>query len=80
MIFTKSRYSELLEEFGVPKYTLWSTLDVIFLTLKYSSMKHLWDLIVVGKITNKTVRELITHKAVKNRPGPKIYLLKDKEA
>ena len=40
----------------------------------------MWDLIRVGKITKKTIKEVITHTAVKNRTGPKTYLLEDEEA
>ena len=40
----------------------------------------MWDLIGVGKITKKNVREATTLTVVKNSPGPNNYLLKDKEA
>ena len=78
-ILTKSRYCELLEQFELPKSTLRITLNVPFPPLKCSSMKHLWDLIEVGKITKKTVREVITLTVVKNSPGPKNCLIKEKE-
>ena len=48
--------------------------------MKCYSLKHLWDLIGVGKITKKIVREVITLTTVKNIPRPKTYLLKEKEA
>ena len=47
--------------------------------MKCYSLKHLWDLIVVLKITKKTFREVIMLATVKNRPGPKTYLLKEEE-
>ena len=50
------------------------------LTLEYSSLKHLWGLIGVGKITKKIVRKAITLTVAKNHPGPKTYLLNNKEA
>ena len=43
-----------------------------------NSLKHRWNLIGVGKITKKIVREVIMNTVVKNRPGPNFYLLKDK--
>ena len=58
-ILDKSRYYEILVKFGVPNYTLTYFLKVIFLPLKSSSMKHLWYLMGVGKITKRIVIELI---------------------
>ena len=37
--------------------------------MKCYSLKHLWYLIGVGKITKKRVIEVITLTVVKNRPG-----------
>ena len=51
----------------------------MFPTVKYESLNHLWYLIVIGKITEKIVRELITFATVKTIYGPKNYLLKDEE-
>ena len=76
----KSRYSEILEEFRVPKSTIWLTLNVILPPLNCPSMKHLWDLIGVDKITKKIVREVIMLTVVKTRSGPKHYLLNDEES
>ena len=45
-----------------------------------NSLKHRWNLIGVGKITKKIVREVIMNTVVKNRPGPNFYLLKDKKS
>ena len=53
-------------------------MNLMFLPMKFHSLKHMWDLIGVGKITKKRVREFITLSTVKNRPGPKTYLIKDK--
>ena len=59
IISDKSSYSEILVKFGVPKSTLTYFLKAIFPTLKSSSLKHLWYLMDVGKITKKIVREVI---------------------
>ena len=64
----KSSYSEILVKVGVPKSTLTYFLNVIFAPLKFSSMKYLWDLMGVGKITNRIVREVI-EKIVVNTKG-----------
>ena len=56
IILMKSSYSKILEKFGVPKSTLCRSLNVIFPPLKCSYLKHLSDIIVVGKIKNKIVR------------------------
>ena len=79
IILIKSSYSYIIEEFGVPKSTICCTLNVILPPLKFSSLKHIWDLIEVGKITKKIVREVIVKTVVKNKNG-KTYLLKYKEA
>ena len=42
-------------------------------------LKHQWELIGDDKITKKTFREVIMNTVVKNRPGPKSYILKEKE-
>ena len=76
----KSSYSKILETFGVTKYILWITINIIFTQLKCSSMKHLLDLIGGRKIPKKTIREGIMHTVVKNIPGTKTYLFKDEEA
>ena len=41
-------------------------------------MKHMWDLIVVVKISKIIVREVIVKIVVQNKSGNKTYLLKDK--
>ena len=55
-ILENSRYSEIIEIFGVPKSTICLSLNVIFPPLKYSSLKHLWGLVRFGKTTKKIVR------------------------
>ena len=78
-ILIKSSYYDILENCGVPKSTICRSLNLIFPPLKLSSLKHLWDIIVVGKINEKIVREFITFATVKTIYGPKNYLLKDEE-
>ena len=64
-IMVKSSYSDILDEFGVPKTTIWRTLNVLF-PPKIKSMKHLWDLIEVGNFMRKRVREVIGLTTIKN--------------
>ena len=52
----KSSYYEIIDQFGAPKSTLTRPLNVIFLPLKCSSLKHPWYLMGVGKITTRIVR------------------------
>ena len=52
----KSSYYEIIDQFGAPKSTLTRPLNVIFLPLKCSSLKHQWYLMGVGKITTRIVR------------------------
>ena len=58
-ILEKSSYSEILVKFWAPKSTLTYFLNVLFAPLKCSSLKHLWDLMGVGKITKRIVRKVI---------------------
>ena len=67
----KSSYSEIIENIGIPSFTLTCSLHVIFPTLKFSSLKHLWDLIVVYNITKIIVREVIVKVVVSNKSGNK---------
>ena len=55
-----STYDDILEEFGVPKVTLFQTLNVIFLPLKFIYLKHLWYLLVTGNVKKERVREMIS--------------------
>ena len=66
-ILDKSSYSDILENVGVPKSTLCRSLNVIFPPLKCSYLKHLWDLILVGKITKKIFREVIQKTGIKTK-------------
>ena len=66
LIMVNPSYSDIFEELGVPKTTIWRNLDVIFPPLKCSSLKHLWYLIAVGKVKRKIVREVIRLKKLKN--------------
>ena len=65
----KSRYSGILGNFGVPNYTLTVSLNVIFLTLRCYSLKHLQGIMGVGKMTKRIVREVIAKMVVKNKSG-----------
>ena len=76
----KSSYSEILGNFGVPKSNLTLSLNEISPPLKYSSLKHLWDITAVGKIKNRIVREVIAKIVVKNKSGNRNYLLNEEEA
>ena len=76
-ILEKSSYYEIIGKFGVPKSDITVSLNVIFPTLKYSSLKHLWDIVGVGKITKRIVREVIAKIVVRKISGNKNYLLKD---
>ena len=42
-------------------------------------MKHLWDLIPVGKVTRQRVREVIGISTIKNIIGRPTKLLRDEE-
>ena len=55
-------------------------MNLILPPLKCSFLKHLWDLIGVGKITKKSVRKEITLTVVKNSPGTKTNLLNGEQA
>ena len=68
------------ENCGVPNNSIQSYLNVIFPTLKGSSAKHLWYLVSLCEISNKTIRHGITENIVKQKLGHKSYLLKDEEA
>ena len=48
-------------------------MNLIFPTLKFYSLKHLWGKIVVGKITKKIVREVIAKTVVRNKVGVRIH-------
>ena len=48
-----SSYSDILEEFGVPKKNLYQTLSVISPQLKFPHLKHQWDLIDIGGVNRE---------------------------
>ena len=66
-------------KFGVPKFTLTYFLNVILPPLKCSSLKHLWDLMGVGKITKRIVREVIYKIAVKKKGEKKLSFSRTKK-
>ena len=78
ILLLKSRCAAIQDSFGVPNNFLKRYLNVIFPPLKCSSLKHLWYLTSLDKISNKTVRKTITEKIVKQELGNKYYLLRDK--
>ena len=51
-----STYSDIIEEFGIPKITLWKTLNIISPQLKINDLKHLWYVIAVGDVKKEKVR------------------------
>ena len=75
----KSSYSDILEIFGVPKSTLCRSLGVIFRPLKCSSLKHLWNVIVVGKTTKIMVRKLMAKIVVKKKLKKKLTFSRTKK-
>ena len=79
-IMVKSAYIEFLDEFGVPKITLWYTLNALFPPHKCSSLKHLGDLISVSKVMRQRFREVIFLATIKNTIGRPTNFLRDKEA
>ena len=75
----KSSYSEILVKFWAPKSTLTYFLNVLFAPLKCSSLKHLWDIMGVGKITKIIVREVIDKIVVTKQRGKKLTLSSTKK-
>ena len=75
----KSRCTAMNDEFGVPKTTIQRYLNIIFMPLNFSSLKHHWYLMILGKINDKSVRKTISEKIVKRKLGQQTYILKDKE-
>ena len=55
-------------------------LNVIFLPMKSFLFKHMWYLVSVGEISDKTVRKTKTENIVKQEWWHKSYLLRYKEA
>ena len=65
IILDKSSYSDILGKFGLPKSTITNSLNVISLPLNFYSLKHLCNIMGVGKITKIIVREVIETTFVK---------------
>ena len=65
-ILLKSSRATIQDKFGVPNISLQRYLNVLFPSLKCSLLKHLWYLMSLGEISNKTVRKTITGNIVKN--------------
>ena len=68
-ILLNSIYTAIHDNLGVPKNTLKSYMNVIFLTLKCSLLKHLCYLMSLGKINNKSSRNTISENIVKQKLG-----------
>ena len=79
-ILLKSSCAAIQDNFGVPKTSVQRYLTVIFPPLKCSLLKHLWYIVTLGKISNKTLRKRITENIVKQELVHKSYILRDKEA
>ena len=58
-IMVNSTYSDILDKFGVTRYTFSQTLNLLFAPLKCNYMKHMWDLIDIVDVENEIVREVI---------------------
>ena len=76
----KSSYSDIFGKIGVPKSTITHFLNVISHPLKCCPLKHLWDIMGVGKIKKIIVREVADKIVFKKKRGNKTYLLMDEEA
>ena len=79
-ILLKSSCAAIQYNFGVQKTSLPRYLNVIFPSLKCTSLKHLWYLMMLGEIRSKMVIKTITEKMVIFEVGHESYLLKDEEA
>ena len=77
IILLKSSCAAIQDNFGVPKTSLQRYLNILFPSLKFSSLKHLWYLMRLGEIRSKTVRKTITEKIVRFKVGHETHLLKD---
>ena len=79
MILDKSSYYIILKNRGVPNSNITYFLYVSFPSLKCNSLKHLWYIMGVIKITKRIVSEVI-EKIVVTKKGGGAYLLKYEEA
>ena len=57
IILLKSSCATIQDNFGVPNTYLQRYLNVIFPSLKFSSLKHLWYLTSLGEISNKNCKK-----------------------
>ena len=80
IILLKSSCAAIQDNFGVTNTSLQRYLNILFPSLKCSSLKHLWYLMRLGKIRSKTVRKTITENIVIFEVGHETHLLKDEEA
>ena len=55
IFFYKSRYYEIIGKFGVTQSTITGSLNIISPSLKCSSLKTLWDIMSVEKVTKRIV-------------------------
>ena len=76
----KSSCAAIQDNFCVPNTSLQRYLNILFPSLKCSSLKHLWYIMRLGEIRSKTVRKTITEKIVRFEVGHETHLLKDEEA
>ena len=67
IILLNSRCTAIHEEYSVPNTSLQSYLYLMFPALRCSSLKHLWYLINLGEMNNKSVIKKITEKVFKNK-------------
>ena len=72
IILDKSIYSDITGKFGVPKSTLTYFLNLTSLTLKCSSLKHLGDIVGVGKTTKRVLREVIEKQLLRKKGETKL--------
>ena len=60
IILLNSSCAAIQDNFSVPKTSLQRYLNILFPSLKCSSLKHLWYLMKLGEIRSKMVRKMIT--------------------
>ena len=76
-ILLKSSCAAIQENCVVPKTSLQRYLNILFPSLKCSSLKHLWYLMRLGEIRGKKVRKTITEYIVRFEVGHETHHLKD---
>ena len=75
---SKLIYSDIIKEFGVPKTTLWRTLNVLLPSMKYSSVRHHFENTRVVKSKSKRVIEVIRLRTIKDKEAYMVATLKIK--